>query len=82
MACTLSYYITFEEAHDDNFIGDDVSDAPSTLENGGEPMVDELKELNLGTTQEPKPILVSTLLKTLEEEKYYELLCEYKDVFA
>ena len=80
MACTSLYHITFEEASDNNFIGYDVSDAPSILE--GQPTVDELKELNLGTTQEPKPTLVSTLVKPLEEEKCYELLSECKDVFA
>ena len=55
---------------------------PSILEDKGQPIVKELMELNLGTTQEPKPILVSTLLKPSKEEKYYELLYEYKDMFT
>ena len=38
--------------------------------------------MNLGTTKEPKPILVSALLKPLKEEKYCELLSEFKNVFA
>ena len=49
---------------------------------GGQPTVNELKELNLGTTEEPKPILASTLSKRSEENKYYALESEYKDVFA
>ncbi|KAM2220054.1 hypothetical protein ACFX1S_019301 [Malus domestica] len=45
-------------------------------------MVDGLKELNLGTSEEPKPIFVSALLSADEIEEYYQLLMEYKDVFA
>ncbi|KAM1067049.1 hypothetical protein ACFX2B_022137 [Malus domestica] len=45
-------------------------------------MVDDLKELNLGTSEEPKPIYVSTLLSADEIEEYYQLLMEYKYVFA
>jgi hypothetical protein len=44
--------------------------------------VDELKELNLGTTDEPRPIFISALLTPAEEKEYLELLTEYKDVFA
>jgi hypothetical protein len=44
--------------------------------------VDELKELNLGTTDEPCPIFVSALLTPAEEKEYLELLTKYKDVFA
>ena len=45
-------------------------------------MVDDLKELNLGTKDDPKPIFVSALLSEDEIEEYYQLLLEYKDVFA
>jgi len=44
--------------------------------------VDELKELNLGTKEDPRPIYASAML-TLEEEKhYFHLLSEYRDLFA
>ena len=49
---------------------------------GGQAIVDELKELNLGTDKEPCPIYVSLLLTPDEESKYFELLMEYKDLFA
>ena len=52
------------------------------LEDRGQATVDELKELNLGTTKEPHPIHVSSLLTSKEEKEYFNLLCEYKDVFA
>ncbi|KAM1520347.1 hypothetical protein ACFX1Z_023051 [Malus domestica] len=48
----------------------------------GQAVVDDLKELNLGTNEEPKLIFVSALLSADEIEKYYQLLLEYKDVFA
>ena len=44
--------------------------------------MDKLKELNLGTADEPRPIFISALLTPVEEKEYLELLTEYKDVFA
>ena len=44
--------------------------------------MDELKELNLGTADKPRPIFISALLTPAEEKEYLELLTEYKDVFA
>ncbi|KAM2028577.1 hypothetical protein ACFX16_040186 [Malus domestica] len=45
-------------------------------------MVDDLKELNLGTSKELKPIFVSALLSTDEVDEHYQLFLEYKDFFA
>ncbi|CAM8996545.1 unnamed protein product [Rhodiola kirilowii] len=56
--------------------------APEVLEDGGQSTVDDLKEVNLRTTENPRPIYVSTLLTEEEEEQYLKLLAEYKDVFA
>ena len=44
--------------------------------------VDDLKEVRLGTNEEPRPIYMSALLTSKEEKAYVELLCEYKDVFV
>lgn len=44
--------------------------------------VDDLKELNLGKNEDPKPIFVSSLLSPNKVEEYYQLLLEYKDVFT
>ena len=60
----------------------ELAETPKTLEDGGQAMVDELKELNLGTLEEPCPIYVSSLLTSEEEKEYFNLLGEYKDVFA
>ncbi|XP_074313671.1 uncharacterized protein LOC141648860 [Silene latifolia] len=78
---TSSYHITVEEIPDENEEVE-ADEAPETHEDGGQSTVDELKELNLGTTEDPRPIYVSALLTKEEEEEYYKLLVEYKDVFA
>jgi hypothetical protein len=44
--------------------------------------VDELKEVNLGAIEYPRPIYISTLLSLEEEEAYINLLKESRDVFA
>jgi len=49
---------------------------------GGQAIVDELKELNLGTNEEPRPIYLSSSLTPEEEKQFLELLSEYKDVFS
>ncbi|KAB2604851.1 hypothetical protein D8674_037138 [Pyrus ussuriensis x Pyrus communis] len=76
------FHITVQEGKEDEIPEEDVTAAPPQLEDGGQATVDDLKELNLGTSKEPKPIFVSALLSTDEIEEYYQLLLEYKDVFA
>jgi len=57
-------------------------EAPKALEDGRQATVDELKELNLGTNEDPRPIYVSIMLTPKEEKHYFRLLSEYRDVFA
>ncbi|KAM1140181.1 hypothetical protein ACFX19_040976 [Malus domestica] len=76
------FHITIQEGEEDEILEEDIIAAPSQLEDGGQATVDDLKELNLGTSKEPKPIFLSALLSADEIEKYYQLLLEYKDVFA
>ncbi|XP_074315122.1 uncharacterized protein LOC141651303 [Silene latifolia] len=76
-----SYHITAEEITDDNEEVE-ADKAPERLEDEVQSTVDDLKELNLGTDEDPRPIYVSALLTKEEEEEYYKLLVEYKDVFA
>ena len=52
------------------------------MENGVQSTIDDLKELNLGTIEDPRPIFVSSLLTPEEESKFFMLLVEFKDVFA
>ena len=58
-----------------------VQEAPPQLEDGVQSTVDDLKELNLGTPKDPRPIFVSALLPPKEERKYFKLLVEFKDIF-
>ncbi|KAM1018797.1 hypothetical protein ACFX2C_040378 [Malus domestica] len=79
--------ITIEDEKDENgdnsteFI-DNAQPAPPQIEDGGQATVDELREINLGTDDEPKPIFVSALLTPEELEDYKSLLQDYRDVFA
>ena len=76
-----SNHITIHECdHSDSEI--ELAETPKTFEDGGQATVDDLKELNLGTNEEPHPIYVSSSLTLEEEKQYLELLSEYKDVFA
>ena len=71
-----------QEDKEDEIPKEYVNAAPWQFEDGAQATVDDLKELNLGTSEEPKPIFVSALLSADEIEEYYQLLLEYKDVFA
>jgi len=53
---------------DDLEIEVEPAEALKTLEDGGQATIDKLKELNLGTNEDPHPIYVSAML-TPEEEK-------------
>ncbi|CAA0835296.1 Unknown protein, partial [Striga hermonthica] len=61
---------------------EDAEDAPPKLEEGVKSTVDELKEINLGDVDDPRPTYISALLTVDEEKAYIELLGEFKDVFA
>ncbi|OIT29925.1 hypothetical protein A4A49_51406 [Nicotiana attenuata] len=76
-----SYHITVEGSPC-LAIDDEVHEDPHQLEDGGQSTVDELKELNLGTPEDPRPTFISALLTPQEEEEYSKLLNEYKDVFS
>ena len=60
----------------------EVEAAPPELEDGVKSTVDELKKLNMGTKEDPRPIFVSASLSSQEEKEYRDLLLEYKDVFT
>ncbi|KAI5340165.1 hypothetical protein L3X38_019439 [Prunus dulcis] len=76
------HHVTIKELDEEEPFEDEVHDAHAALEDGGQATLDELKELNLGTNEDPRPIFVSALLNPSEEESYHQLLFEYRDVFA
>ena len=61
---------------------EDAKDAPPELEEGVKITIDPLKEVNLGTDEDPKPTYLSAFLEIDEEVAYMNILKEYKDVFA
>jgi hypothetical protein len=60
----------------------DSTSAPQELEDGGQPTIDELVEVNLGTDEDPRPTFVSATLTEEERESYRSFLMEYRDCFA
>ncbi|KAA0055891.1 uncharacterized protein E6C27_scaffold438G00090 [Cucumis melo var. makuwa] len=75
-------HVIIEETSDHDIFEEDVEAAPLSLEDGGQSTIDELKEVNLGTKEEPRPTFISTQLSENDENEYVNLLKAYKDVFA
>ncbi|KAL6315828.1 hypothetical protein AAG906_008214 [Vitis piasezkii] len=76
------YHVTVEVNSNPESSKDEPAKAPQAFEDEEQATVDELKELNLGTNENLRPIYVSVLLSHSEEKSYLELLLDYKDVFA
>ncbi|KAL0448150.1 UNVERIFIED_CONTAM: Polyprotein P3 [Sesamum latifolium] len=74
------YHVTLIE--DGEIEEEDAEDAPVELEEGVKATVDELREVNLGNTENPRPIYTSASLTQEEDGAYITLLHEFKDVFA
>ena len=77
-----SYHITIEVYSNSKSSQDEPGEAPQALGDEGKSIVDEFKELNLGTNEHLKTIYVSMFLSHSEEKSYFEFSLEYKDVFA
>ena len=60
----------------------DAEKSPIAFEEGGQATVDELRQIDLGTPEDPRPIFVSSNLTSEELKTYEEILKEYRDVFA
>ena len=68
--------------NDDPQEEEDAGDAPSQLEEGVKATIDPLKEVNLGTDEDPRPTYLSAFLEVEEEIAYMDILKEYMDVFG
>ncbi|KAK4407979.1 Transposon Tf2-12 polyprotein [Sesamum angolense] len=75
-----TYHITLIE--DGEVKEEDAKDPPAELEEGIKATIDELKEVNLGDIENPRPNYISASLTHGEEGTYIALLHEFKDVFA
>ncbi|KAG9454478.1 hypothetical protein H6P81_007382 [Aristolochia fimbriata] len=72
-------YVADDSQEDDDFV---LKEAPTTFKEGGQSTVDELKKVNLGTTEDPRPTFLSASLSAEEVVEYMSLLHEYRDIFA
>ena len=61
---------------------EDTQEAFVSFEDGNQSMIDELKQVNLDTKQDPYPIFINVYLTSKEKRSYLDLLEEYRDVFA
>ncbi|KAG9447596.1 hypothetical protein H6P81_013724 [Aristolochia fimbriata] len=75
------HHVSFGEGNDAT-PEDDLGEAPAIFEEGGQATIDQLKKVNLGTEDDPRPTFLSASLSVTEEKDYMALLSEYKDVFA
>uniref|UniRef100_A0A6N2MMH1 Retrotransposon gag domain-containing protein n=1 Tax=Salix viminalis TaxID=40686 RepID=A0A6N2MMH1_SALVM len=66
ITCLTSNHITIEEDDNDKLSSKKI----------------ELKEVNLGTDENPRPTFINANLSPEEEANYMELLMEYRDIFA
>ncbi|XP_071933254.1 uncharacterized protein [Coffea arabica] len=73
------HHITISDLEEE---GEDADDALAELEQGVKNTVDELKEINLGTSDDPRSIYISSCMTPEEEKEYVDLLLEFRDVFA
>ncbi|XP_027182068.1 uncharacterized protein LOC113780468 [Coffea eugenioides] len=73
------HHITINDPEEEE---EDADDAPPELEQGVKNTVDALKEINLGTSDDLRPIYVSSCMTPEEEKEYVDLLLEFRDVFA
>ncbi|TYK02888.1 uncharacterized protein E5676_scaffold968G00270 [Cucumis melo var. makuwa] len=62
------HHITILEELEIETSEEDAEDAPQSLEDGGQSTVDKLKEVNLGTIEEPRQTFISASLSSEEEE--------------
>jgi hypothetical protein len=60
----------------------DMTEAAPQMEDGNQSTVDDLEEINIGTTDDPRPIFISKHLSEENKKTYYEFLCANRDVFA
>ena len=79
---SVNHIPIIEDTKEEPPIKDDTEDAPFSFEEGIWATVNELKEVNIGTTEDPRPISINASLSLEEEDVYVELLKEYRDVFA
>ncbi|GKV14736.1 hypothetical protein SLEP1_g25561 [Rubroshorea leprosula] len=77
-----SNHVSIEKISNFDSSDEEPNPALEAFEEGGQAITDELKQRNLGTEDDPRPIFLSASLSLEEEVRYVQLLTEYKDVVA
>ena len=60
----------------------DPTEASPQMEDGNQPTIDDLEEINIGTAEDPRPIFIGACLSKEKKEEYQKFLSANKDVFA
>jgi hypothetical protein len=60
----------------------DVTPASPQMDDGHQPAIEELEEIDIGTSDDPHLVFISKHLFTESKEKYKRFLSENRDVFA
>ncbi|KAH0634868.1 hypothetical protein KY284_037654 [Solanum tuberosum] len=71
-----SVFTSLEEGPHNDDTNVDVQEAPPQLEDVVQSTIDDLKELNHGTLEDPRPTFISGLLTPQEDRRYFKLLVE------
>jgi electron transfer flavoprotein alpha subunit len=79
---TLNHIIIKEDDNDKFFIEEDVEEALLTFESKNKFMVDEIKEVNLGTIENPCMNFINANLSSKGKGDYMELFMECRDIFT
>ena len=58
VVASVNHITMTEVTKEESPIKDDAEDAPPTFEKGVRATVDELKEVNIGTTEDPRPVFI------------------------
>jgi hypothetical protein len=70
------------EVHMTSIESIDVTPTSPQMEDGHQPTIDELEEINIGTSDDPHPVFISKHLSTKSKEEYKKFLSDNRDVFA
>jgi hypothetical protein len=52
------------------------------MEDEHQPTIDELEEINIGTSDDPRPVFISKYLSTKSKEEYKMFLSKNRDIFV
>jgi hypothetical protein len=60
----------------------DVTPASSQMEDGHQPTIDELEEINIGTLDDSRPVFISKHLSVESKEEHKIFLSKNRDIFV